>query len=860
MYKLYWIILYHRRLCFMHAVCSRSLQLHPIRHLVRHLHSMRSRKGNSCRIKFMYKLRARNIRDRGLGFLHAVSCEAGKASSTKGATSESTCTSCEPGSYTTTEASTSCTSCEAGRYSSTVSATSVDTCIVCEAGKAAAAGSSSCTSCIGSYSTTEGSASCTQCAAGRYSSTPSATSSDNCLACEAGKASSTIDSSICTSCEPGTYSTAASESCGDCANGRYATTTASQNICKACEAGKASSTTGTTSCTSCEAGTYTPDEASTSCKSCSEDGVSCNTRACDDDHFNNNGKCEKCDNIVSTMILAGSFLSFAVAAYYSAAIATNRKKMMQLKVATTFFQTAELTTLIKVSWPAIVFFTLPFQLPISDTKCLASSSGWNQLHTFYAYIYGPILIFSVPLLSASGTQPRSSERKKVAGLLTVLISLWYSPLLQTIASMYDCFEDPERENGWFITSDPSVSCEPSLKRKIVNIHAGVLSLVVGLGFPLLSFLKIRSLRKADKLDFDSSLANLFQFYNTRMPYFETVQFVRKGLLILALTWFADSPKIQAISGLGINGSFLLLLSCTRPFAYYPTSNSRRNLFQVAEVSSTITCMIGNTLGLVGSFSASDESFIDPLGNALAFINITFFILFMLTYRREVKESAKREAEWAAGVKINSSLGAELKDAVAEWNLLVMNIEDDDGMEERHRLQIVDEMPFVKSRIVAAMRISLMETEEKHIMNVTHQIREAFNAANFRKKCRRFQRVLDPVNEDFEKFVGEARGPFNVLEIAREQKLEFVSGVLERGDSSTVEEGEGNNPLQEIEMTTKKAKSKADPLSPPPPPPPPPAPPPPPPKSKPDPWISATDATGKRYYIHRETNETVWTKP
>ncbi|GMH83347.1 hypothetical protein TrVE_jg6486 [Triparma verrucosa] len=58
------------------------------------------------------------------------------------------------------------------------------------------------------------------------------------------------------------------------------------------------------------------------------------------------------------------------------------------------------------------------------------------------------------------------------------------------------------------------------------------------------------------------------------------------------------------------------------------------------------------------------------------MNITYFVLFMLTYRRELKKSAKREAEWAAGVKINSSLGAELKDAVGEWNLLVMSLEDD----------------------------------------------------------------------------------------------------------------------------------------------------------------------------------------
>ena len=192
---------------------------------------------------------------------------------------------------------------------------------------------------------------------------------------------------------------------------------------------------------------------------------------------------------------------------------------------------------------------------------------------------------------------------------------------------------------------------------------------------------------------------------------------------------------------------------------------------------------------------------------MAAMNIVYFTLFMFKYDREVEKALDREAEWTAGVKVNSNLGAELKDAVGEWNLLVISLGNDDGMEERRRLQIVDEMPFTKSRIVAAIRIALMEAEERQTFNVTHHISETFNTGRFRQKCRRFQRVLDPVNEDFEKFVGEARGPFNVLEIAREQKLEFVSGVLERGDGSAVEEGEGNNPLQQIEMTTTAAPEK-----------------------------------------------------
>ncbi|GMI09730.1 hypothetical protein TrLO_g5312 [Triparma laevis f. longispina] len=594
-------------------------------------------------------------------------------------------------------------------------------------------------------------------------------------------------------------------------------------------------------------------------------------------------------------IIAGSFLSFAAVAWYSAAVATNRKKMMQLKVATTFFQVAELTTLIKVSWPSIVFVTLPFQLPITDTKCLTASSGWNFAHTFYAYIYGPILVFSLPLLSASGTQPRSSERKKAAGLLIVLVSLWYSPLLQTIASMHECFQDPEREFQWFLTTDPYVSCEPSLERTIVRVHSLVFSILVGLGFPLFSFLKIWSLRKAGKLDFDSSFANLFQFYNTSgaAPHFETVQFLRKGLLILALTWFFNNPVVQAVSSLSINGSFLLVLCCTSPFIYYPTSNPKRNLFHSAEVSSTVTCLIGNTLALIGSLNGSDQSFIDLLGGILAGMNITFFILFMVKYTRELEKTSDKEFEWVTTNQRHietDNLGREMRDAVKEWNLLLISLEDN-NLEEKFRPQVISEMSFAKSRIVAAIRIALMETEEKRDLDVTFQINETFNEERFRRKCGRFQRVLEPVNEDFEKYVGEARGPFTVLEIAQLQKLNFVSGVLggvggASGGMDVAEKGgkRNKNPLQQVEMTNTKGKQspksrtktknpagKAHVPTPPPqgattitttvtPPPPPP----PPPRAQgsqdQDPWMMTSDSNGRLMYVHRETNQTVYTKP
>ena len=72
------------------------------------------------------------------------------------------------------------------------------------------------------------------------------------------------------------------------------------------------------------------------------------------------------------------------------------------------------------------------------------------------------------------------------------------------SSMFKCFEDPERDNALYLVVDPSVSCEPSLMRKVIRIHAGLISLLVGVGFPLISYLSIRALKKDGKLDFDSA--------------------------------------------------------------------------------------------------------------------------------------------------------------------------------------------------------------------------------------------------------------------------------------------------------------------------------------------------------------------
>ncbi|GMH79835.1 hypothetical protein TrLO_g11824 [Triparma laevis f. longispina] len=83
--------------------------------------------------------------------------------------------------------------------------------------------------------------------------------------------------------------------------------------------------------------------------------------------FNNNRKCKKCNVIVSILVIVGSHLTFLFAARYVGKIASGTsvgfQKMIRLKILSTFFQTSEITTMVKISWPSIAFCTMPFKLP-----------------------------------------------------------------------------------------------------------------------------------------------------------------------------------------------------------------------------------------------------------------------------------------------------------------------------------------------------------------------------------------------------------------------------------------------------------------------------------------------------------------
>lgn len=170
-------------------------------------------------------------------------CASGKASSTVGATSSSTCIDCLAGRYSSTPASTACADCAASKYSVAGSAT----CTGCLAGKSAENGGTSEESCVdcvsGRYSPANGSP-CLGCAEGKWSDSVGASAESTCNNCLGGSFSDQAGSSACTSCSIGRYSTA-----GEAAM--------SPSVCQICPASSSTNVdSGSTECTDCVGENY----------------------------------------------------------------------------------------------------------------------------------------------------------------------------------------------------------------------------------------------------------------------------------------------------------------------------------------------------------------------------------------------------------------------------------------------------------------------------------------------------------------------------------------------------------------------------------------------------------------------------
>jgi len=219
-------------------------------------------------------------------------------------------------------------------------------------------------------------------------------------------------------------------------------------------------------------------------------------------------------------------------------------------------------------------------------------------------------------------------------LAIYLIVLWYSPLLQTVASMYECYEDPEL--GWRLVRDASVTCEYSTSRTIVLVHCFSLMALTA-AFPIFIIWYTRHRRHTNRLTAYSIFSKFYKWYTKKRPYFEAVHMLRKAALIFSCTVFPSSLT-QGCLCLGINAVFLAFFVWKRPMLEYPSTVFKGyNLYALLEATSAMTTMMGCCLAIIGSV-APGASWI---GGAFVVVHAAYVALFMTLLVAEQRAEDRR---------------------------------------------------------------------------------------------------------------------------------------------------------------------------------------------------------------------------
>jgi len=135
-----------------------------------------------------------------------------------------------------------------------------------------------------------------------------------------------------------------------------------------------------------------------------------------------------------------------------------------------------------------------------------------------------------------------------------------------------------------------------------------------------------------------------------VPYFEAVVLARKGLLTYVTSpgrvvlW---SNSTQAWSSLSINLLYAALLT-SKPMRFFPSSTVKGfNLYQLAEVLSTVVTVMGNLLALFGVYSTS--SAMEPIGIVFGVGNLFFTVVFLAWYQVDIKKGKEKLKRTAKGL-------------------------------------------------------------------------------------------------------------------------------------------------------------------------------------------------------------------
>jgi len=188
-------------------------------------------------------------------FGECVACSPGS----KRAESDEVCTKCLPGTFQDNIATSSCINCPAGTYAI---GSGSDRCTPCPAGTASssigASTDSTCNACPPGYWAGPGASTCAPCNSGE--STNGLDKAPKCDECVRGTYAAGTGNAECTLCSLGTFANhERASSCNDCPRGTYAADIGSTS-CTSCPPGSYASSTKSTECICCKAGEFIYDE------------------------------------------------------------------------------------------------------------------------------------------------------------------------------------------------------------------------------------------------------------------------------------------------------------------------------------------------------------------------------------------------------------------------------------------------------------------------------------------------------------------------------------------------------------------------------------------------------------------------
>ncbi|GMI07480.1 hypothetical protein TrVE_jg8427 [Triparma verrucosa] len=379
--------------------------------------------------------------------------------------------------------------------------------------------------------------------------------------------------------------------------------------------------------------------------------------------------------------------------------------------------------------------------------------------------------------------------------------LWYTPVLQMVGSMYDCFEDPNRLSDddspqHFLVADPDLNCNPSsgrfkVWRTLVHINSFLIVAFVEIGLPAAIFWKIKQLQRDNKLTADSSFASLYQYYTPDMPFFEVVHMIRKALLILFMSTLATHPIAQAVLCFIVNAGFVAVLWKTKPLVFFPcTLVKNQNLYLLSEMLGACVTLAGSFLALVG---AASQSAVNALGTLFAVINISFTVLFFYGFHVDMHRSDEGKKsllsrnttafDAADGRRMSTSLerndslkkklNQSVKAAEEEWDHIIIALGLTEGSAKD---EVISGMRYARSVVVSAIKTELVKVNRK--FKTYEEQKRRVDEKDIRRALAEYKSLLHRVNADYAAHTGTPLSSLEGVEnIAKKERLDSCLRLL-----------------------------------------------------------------------------------